>query len=164
VGLHEKMLFALGPGGELFAGNEELGAGVGVNRNPELLGKSRKGVNHVVLVGIEKMDFSDLMSLNPVCKDGGVVGTERRIGKAVIEGAKLLFLQVGGVVTHGGVEKSEFLLVVAKVGSAGGRLDHSDEEVGGWGGKKGMGRKKLVPKNPDQPHQPKLEEIREGQA
>ena len=66
VGLHEKMLFALGPGGELFAGNEELGAGVGVNRNPELLGKSRKGVKHVVLVGIEKMDFSDLMFLNPV--------------------------------------------------------------------------------------------------
>jgi len=38
VGLHEKMLFALGPGGELFAGNEELGAGVGVDRNSEFLG------------------------------------------------------------------------------------------------------------------------------
>jgi len=121
-------------------------------------------VKCVVLVGIEQMDFPDLMFLNPVCKDGGVVGTERRIGKAVIEGAKLLFLQVGGVVTHGGVEKGELLLVVAKMGSTGGRLDHSDEEVGGWGGKKGMGRKKLVPKNPDQPHHLKLGEIREGQA
>ena len=46
----------------------------------------------VVLVGIEQMDFPDLMFLNPVCKDGGVVGAERGIGKAVIEGAKLLFL------------------------------------------------------------------------
>ena len=82
----------------------------------------------------------------------------------MIESAIFPFLQIGGVVPHGGVEKGELLLVVAKVGSAGGRLDHSDEEVGGWGGKKGMGRKKLVPKNPDQPHHLKLGEIREGQA
>lgn len=65
---------------------------------------------------------------------------------------------------HGGVEKGELLLVVAKMGPAGGRLDHSDEEVGGWEGNKGMGRKKLVPENPDQPHHLKLGEIREGQA
>ena len=65
---------------------------------------------------------------------------------------------------HGGVEKGELLLVVTKMGSAGGRLDHSDEEVGGWGGKKGMGRKKLVPENPDQTHHLKLGQIRSGQA
>ena len=53
---------------------------MGLDRNPELLGKSRKGVKHVVLVGIEKMDFSDLLFLNPVRKDGGVVGAERGIG------------------------------------------------------------------------------------
>jgi hypothetical protein len=30
-------------------------------------------------------------------------------------------------VTHGGVEKGEFLLVIAETGSTGGRLDHSDD-------------------------------------
>jgi len=45
----------------------------------------------------------------------------------VIEGAKLPFLQVGGVVAHGGVKKGELLLVVTEMGSAVGGLDHSDE-------------------------------------
>ena len=82
----------------------------------------------------------------------------------MIEGAKLVILQVGGVVAHCGVKKGELLLVVAEMGSTGGGLDHSDEQVGGWGAKKGMIRKKLVPENPDQPHHLKLGEIREGQA
>jgi hypothetical protein len=98
-----------------------------LDRNPELLGKSRKGVKHLVLVGIEKMDFSDLMFLNPVCKDGGVVGAEWGIGQSVIESTELLFLQVGGVVAHGGVKKGELLLVVTEMRSTGGRLDHSDD-------------------------------------
>ena len=45
----------------------------------------------------------------------------------MIEGAKLPFLQVGGVVAHGGVKKGELLLVVTEMGSAVGGLDHSDE-------------------------------------
>jgi len=45
----------------------------------------------------------------------------------VIEGAKLVFLQVGGVVPHGGIEKGELLLVVTEMRSTGGRLDHSDD-------------------------------------
>ena len=65
---------------------------------------------------------------------------------------------------HRGVEKGEFLLVVTEMGSAGGGFDHSDEQVGGWGGKKGMIWKKLVPENPDQPHHLKLGQIRGGQA
>jgi hypothetical protein len=45
----------------------------------------------------------------------------------VIEGAKLVFLQVGGVVAHSGVEEGELLLVVTQMRSTGGRLDHSDD-------------------------------------
>ena len=68
------------------------------------------------------------------------------------------------MVTHGGVEKSELLPVVTEMGPAGGGLDHSDEQVGGWRGEKGMSRKKLVPENPDKPHRLKLGEIGRGQA
>ena len=45
----------------------------------------------------------------------------------MIECAKLPFLQVGGVVAHGGVEKGEFLLVVTEMRSSVCRFDHSDE-------------------------------------
>lgn len=45
----------------------------------------------------------------------------------MIEGAKLVFLQVRGVVSHGGVDKGELLLVVTEMRSTGGRLDHSDD-------------------------------------
>ena len=70
----------------------------------------------------------------------------------MIESSIFPFFQIGGVVPHGGVEKGELLLVVAKMGPAGGRLDHSDEEIRFGGGKEGVGREKLVAQNPDQSH------------
>ena len=81
-----------------------------------------------------------------------------------MQGAKLPFLQVGGVVAHGRVKKGEFLLVVTEMRSSVCRFDHSYEEVGGWGGKKGMIWKKLVPENPNKAHKNKLGEISRGQA
>ncbi len=50
---------------------------------------------------------------------------------------------------HSGVEKSEFLLVVAKVGSARSRFDHANEKIWGGGGTMGVGGEKLVSKDPD---------------
>jgi len=40
-------------------------------------------------------------------------------------------------------------LVVAKVGTARSRFDHTDEKIWGGGGKKGVGGEELVSKDPD---------------
>ena len=50
---------------------------------------------------------------------------------------------------HSGVEERELLLVVAKVGTARGRLDHADDKIWGGGGEQGVGGEKLVSKDPD---------------
>ncbi len=50
---------------------------------------------------------------------------------------------------HSGVEKSEFLLVVVKMGTARSRFDHTDEKIWGVGWEEGVGGEKLVSKDPD---------------
>ena len=50
---------------------------------------------------------------------------------------------------HRGVEEGEFLLVVAKVGTARSRFDHADEKIWGGVGKEGVGGEELVSKDPD---------------
>ncbi len=50
---------------------------------------------------------------------------------------------------HRGVEEGEFLLVVAKVGSARSRFDHADEKIWSGGGEERVGGEKLVSKDPD---------------
>ena len=50
---------------------------------------------------------------------------------------------------HRGVEEGEFLLVVAKVGTARSRFDHADEKIWGGGGEEGVGGEELVSKDPD---------------
>ena len=50
---------------------------------------------------------------------------------------------------HRGVEKGEFLLVVAEVGTARSRFDHTDENIWGGGGEEGVGGEELVSKDPD---------------
>ena len=50
---------------------------------------------------------------------------------------------------HRGVEKGEFLLVVAEVGTARSRFDHTNEKIWGGGGEEGVGGEKLVSKDPD---------------
>jgi hypothetical protein len=52
-------------------------------------------------------------------------------------------------VSHGGVEEGEFLLVVAEVGTARSRFDHTNEKIWGGGGKEGVRGEKLVSKDPD---------------
>jgi len=52
-------------------------------------------------------------------------------------------------VTHRGVEKGEFLLVVAEVGTARSRFDHTDEKIWSGGGEEGVGEEELVSKDPD---------------
>jgi len=52
-------------------------------------------------------------------------------------------------VAHRGVEESEFLLVVAKVGTARSRFDHADEKIWGGGGEERVGGEELVSKDPD---------------
>jgi hypothetical protein len=47
-------------------------------------------------------------------------------------------------VSHGGVEESQLLLVVAEVGSAGARFDQPDEKIRGRGWEKWVSREKLV--------------------
>ena len=65
---------------------------------------------------------------------------------------------------HGGVEESEFLLVVLDMSAAGIRFDHSDKEIGGRGGDEGVRWEELIPQNPDQAHQGRLGEIGRGQV
>jgi hypothetical protein len=52
-------------------------------------------------------------------------------------------------VAHRGVEEGEFLLVVAKVGTARSRFDHADEKIWGGGREEGVGGEELVSKDPD---------------
>jgi hypothetical protein len=47
-------------------------------------------------------------------------------------------------VSHGGVEESQLLLVVAEVGSAGAGFDQPDEKIRGRGWEKWVRREKLV--------------------
>ena len=50
---------------------------------------------------------------------------------------------------HRGVEKGEFLLVVAKMGTARSRFDHTNEKIGGGSWSAWVGGEKLVSKDPD---------------
>lgn len=65
---------------------------------------------------------------------------------------------------HGGVEESEFLLVVLDMSAAGIRFDHSDKEIGGREGDEGVRWEELIPQNPDQAHPCRLGEIGRGQG
>ena len=50
---------------------------------------------------------------------------------------------------HRGVEEGEFLLVVAKVGTARSRFDHTNEKIWSGGREEGVGGEELVSKDPD---------------
>ena len=49
--------------------------------------------------------------------------------------------------------------MIPQVGTSRARLDQADHEVGAGGDKKGMMGEKLVPKNPDQAHEGRVEQI-----
>ena len=95
------------------------------------------------------MDFLDSMLFDPVGKNRGVVGLIGGVAEVVIEGVEFTFFEIGGVVAHRGVEEGEFLLVVAKVGTARSRFDHTNEKIWGGGGEEGVGGEELVSKDPD---------------
>ncbi len=46
----------------------------------------------VVLVGVEKVNFSNTMFLNPVAEYGGVIGIFGKVGQVVVENVVLPFL------------------------------------------------------------------------
>ena len=103
----------------------------------------------VELVGVEEMDFLDSVLFDPTGKNIGVVGLIGGVVEVVIEGIEFTFFQVGGVVAHRGVEEGEFLLVVAKVGTARSRFDHADEKIWSGGGEERVEGEELVSKDPD---------------
>ena len=103
----------------------------------------------VELVRVEEMDFLDSVLFDPSGKNRAVVGLIGGVAEVVIEGIEFAFFEGGGVVAHRRVEEGEFLLVVAKVGSARSRFDHTNEKIWGGGGEEGVGGEKLVSKDPD---------------
>ena len=63
------------------------------------------------------------------------------------------------MVTHGGVQKGELLLMITKMTCSRGGLNHPDETILGRGGQQGMLGQKLIPQNPDQTHNLRLREL-----
>jgi hypothetical protein len=106
-------------------------------------------VQGVELVGVEEMDFFDSVLFDPSDKNCGVVGLIGGVAEVVIKDVEFTFFKISGVVAHRRVEEGEFLLVVAKVGSARSRFDHTNEKIWGGGGEEGVGGEKLVSKDPD---------------
>jgi hypothetical protein len=152
VGFHEEVLFALTPSGKVVAGYEKLGATVGLDGETQFFGEGGQGLGGVVLVGIEEMDLSDFVFLDPTLEDLRVAILASAVGEATVKDAVASLFQGGGVVTHGGIEKGELLLVVAKVSGPGGGFDHAHHGVLGGRGEQGMAGEKLIAENPDQAH------------
>ena len=129
MGLHQHVFFPLGPVGELFARDKELGGAVGLDGNAQLLGKTGQGVLGVILVRIEQVNLPDLILLDPLPENLPVALRPGPVRQAAVKNAVPGLLQSGGVMTHGGIKQGELLLMVAEVLRPWGGLDQAYREI-----------------------------------
>jgi len=113
------VFLALRPRGELFSGDQKLGAAVGVDRYTQFFGETRQALGGVVLVGIEQVNFGDFVFLDPGFEDFRVAMVARPLGESAVKDPVPFLFEVRGMVAHGRVKERQFLLVVAEMSGPG---------------------------------------------
>ena len=137
---------------------------MGVDRDAQFFGERRQGLGGVVLVGVEKVDLGDLVLLDPTLEDFRIAILAGAVGEPPVKDPVAALFQEGRMVSHGGVEQGQLLLVVAKVSGPGGGFDHTHHGILGWRGEQGMLGKKLIAEDPDQTHRVSLSEPRASES